>query len=207
MAQDLDEACHRSADPLSMPPLIVSERVCTGRRGRPHVNIDPNFLSHTLDLRGPSAIGKVLHCNGRTVRRRALEYGLVQPAAPVYQTVTSEDGSVHREYTSTSAPVSSMTDDELDSRIAQALEVFPNFGRRMLGGLMRAQGHRVPREHITLSFARVHGPSNIFGVRLIGRKIYSVPGPNSLWHHDGQHGPSFSPIFSFFSVAHPHFQV
>jgi hypothetical protein len=22
----------------------------------------------------------------------------------------------------------------------------------------------------------------------IWRRVYSVPGPNSLWHHDGQHG-------------------
>jgi hypothetical protein len=21
--------------------------------------------------------------------------------------------------------------------------------------------------------------------------VYSVPGPNSLWHHDGQHGTGF----------------
>jgi transposase InsO family protein len=29
----------------------------------------------------------------------------------------------------------------------------------------------------------------MFGARRIQRRVYSVPGPNSLYHHDGQHGP------------------
>jgi hypothetical protein len=38
----------------------------------------------------------------------------------------------------------------------------------------------------------------------IRRRTYHVPGPNSLWHHDGQHG-SFFKMLSFgvtdFSVS------
>ena len=41
------------------------------------------------------------------------------------------------------------------------------------------------------SYLRVIGPpNNQFGNRRIERRVYSVPGPNTLWHHDGQHGRS-----------------
>ncbi|THH13742.1 hypothetical protein EUX98_g9686, partial [Antrodiella citrinella] len=51
-----------------------------------------------------------------------------------------------------------------------------------------AAGHHVPRERLTLSYARVHGTPGIFGARTIHRRQYNVAGANSLWHHDGQHG-------------------
>jgi len=89
----------------------------------------PSFL-WTLDLRGPSAIGKVLQPNGRSVPRLALEYGSdktilkverigysalgrleygpAQSGATVYPTVPSEDGILHPEYALTSAPASTI---------------------------------------------------------------------------------------------------
>jgi hypothetical protein len=71
----------------------------------------------------------------------------------------------------------------------QVLELFPNFGRQMLDGHFRFLGHHVPRSRILESYARVHGaPTTMFGAKRIQRRVYSVPGPNSLYHHDGQHG-------------------
>jgi hypothetical protein len=93
-----------------------------------------------------------------------------------------------RTYTSTSAPVSTISDADLDSLLASILQTFPNFGRRMLKGRLRVLGHRVPRERIAASYLRVHGSPGSFGGCFIHRKPYLVAGANSVWHHDGQHG-------------------
>lgn len=72
--------------------------------------------------------------------------------------------------------------------MGEILEVFPNFGRRMLAGCLHTMGHNVPRDRITASYLRVHGAPALFGDRSIERREYFVAGANSLWHHDGQHG-------------------
>ena len=78
--------------------------------------------------------------------------------------------------------------DQLDAIIAAKLEIFPQFGRSMLYGSLKADGHKVSMERIRESYLRVHGAPGVFGTRVIHRKVYSVAGANSLWHHDGQHG-------------------
>ncbi|KAL7279789.1 hypothetical protein ACG7TL_002586 [Trametes sanguinea] len=179
---------HASAA-INRTPLVVCERVKTGKRGRPRVEIDPTFLQVALDLRGPSQLGKLLKCTPRTVRRRALEQGLVPAGAPVRMPVISPDGSTSFVYSSSSRPVSTMTDAELDAAVASILTSFPAFGRRMLHGHLKANGHNVPRRRIDEAYIRVRGVPSSFGVRnRIVRRTYSVPGPLSLVHHDGQHG-------------------
>lgn len=177
-----------SASSQSTSP-VVCERVKTGRRGRPRVAIDPTFLQFAMDLRGPTALGKVFKCSSRTVRRRALELDIVSPGAPVRNSVVLPDGSTSVHYTSSSRPVSAMTDAELDAAVASALETFPAFGRKMLHGHFKAQGHNVPKTRIKASYTRVRGLPQTFGTRRrIVRRTYYVPGPLSLVHHDGQHG-------------------
>ncbi|KAK6969559.1 nitrite transporter NirC, partial [Favolaschia claudopus] len=97
--------------------------------------------------------------------------GLVQPGAPVFQSRTNEQGQVEVVHTSTAPPVSVISDADLDQLVASTLEVFPQFGRRMIRGHLKSQGYRIPRDRITAS-----------------RKKYRVPGPMSLAHLDGQHG-------------------
>jgi hypothetical protein len=54
-----------------------------------------------------------------------------------------------------------------------------------------ALGEQVPRCQVEESYLRVIDPlTNQFGNRRIEHQVYSVPGPNALWHHDGQHGGS-----------------
>jgi hypothetical protein len=113
---------------------------------------------------------------------------LVEPGARVYTDTTRTDGTVVRTYASTSRPVSTLTDEELDVLMTSILEIFPDFGRRMLMGRLKADGHHVPRARVTASYLRVHGSPGRFGVRFIHRRPYRVAGANSLWHHDGQHG-------------------
>ncbi|KAK6966877.1 nitrite transporter NirC [Favolaschia claudopus] len=155
MVTALDLACHDSMDPPDAAPLII----------------DPQFLSAALDLRGPTGIAPEIGVSARTVRRAALRAGLVQPGAPVFQSRMDAAGEVEVVHTSTAPPVSAISDAELDRLLASTLEVFPQFGRRMIRGHLKSQGYHVPRDRITAS-----------------RKKYRVPGPMSLAHLDGQHG-------------------
>jgi hypothetical protein len=191
MVDALDEASHQSADPPEDIELNVCHRQSLGKVGRPKVTIDPMFLSFALELRGPHHLSKVLGCHPRTVRRRALELGMASAGTPVYRDITGPDGSSSRIWTSTTSPVTAFSDDELDREVTAVLEIFPQFGRRMICGYLRSKGYRVPITRISASYLRVHGTPPAFGPRQIERRIYSVPGVNSLWHHDGQHGELF----------------
>ena len=190
MAVALDSAAHRSSDPAENVELRVTERVKTGRRGRPKIQINKDFLRHALTLRGPQGLAQVFKCNSRSIRRRALEYGLVNPGSPVYEDITQPDGTLIRSYSSPTRSVSTLTDFELDAQVSMILELFPSFGRRMISGALQSNGHIVPRDRINASYLRLHGPPSSFGDRRIQRRVYSVAGPNLLWHHDGQHGAS-----------------
>ena len=64
----------------------------------------------------------MVQCSARTVRRRALEHGLVEPGHPVRMPPEGEDPTVSQQTTGT-GPVSSLTDAELDECIAAILEV------------------------------------------------------------------------------------
>ena len=188
MVEDLDAACHQSVDPPDLAHLPVITLGHTGRRGRPSKLIDRTFLQYALGVRGPAKIARLLDCCPRTVRRQAIRLGLVQPRPPVFQRVVQPDGSVTRQRAPLAPPPASLSDDELDHAVRHILTVFPDFGRTMIAGHLAAHGHRVSDARIRLSYVRVRGAPPSFGRRRIVRKRYQVPGPNSLWHHDGQHG-------------------
>lgn len=197
MQDSLERAVGQSSDPLTVAPLVVMRKVPNGKgTGRPRLDIDHHFLSSALKLRGPTGIARSLGCHPRTVRRRALKAGMVQPGTPVYRHELQPDGSVGLLWQSTAAAISSISNDPdaLDAQIADILTIFPRFGRRMLSGALAARGFRVPRDRIDASYLRVHGVPAMFGDRTIDRRVYSVPGVNSLWHHDGQHGASSLPL-------------
>ena len=208
MVAALDAACYQSIDPPHGPRLPVIQQLNTGRRGRPSKLIDRTFLQYALEMRGPTRIAQLLHCSPRTVRRAALRYGLVDPAPPVLRTVVHEDGTITRIHTSTTAPTSNLLDHQLDRHMRDILAVFPHFGRIMIAGTLAARGHRVPDSRIRESYLRVRGAPPVFGTRRVVRKKYHVPGPNSLWHHDGQHGLSclYLPLISFLlpPLCRPH---
>ena len=193
MSQSLDEAANQSNDQPDIPYVAPSTRIYTGRPGRPRVEINPGWLQTALDIRGgTTSLGTVFGCAPRTVRRRALELGLVEPGPPVYVDYVDPDGLVTRIYRSSTRAASDIDDEELDRIMASILQVFPSLGRRMIDGHLRYLGHAIPRPRLQASYARVHGaPSTGFGPRRIQRRVYNVAGPNSLWHHDGQHGKKY----------------
>ena len=120
-------------------------------------------------------------------------YGCMFPnwtwGLPVWNTNdhTLDDSTVTRTYTSSSCPVSTLSDEQLDHFVADILEIFPSFDQQMLSGRLKASGHYVPRDKIAASYLHVHGSFGIFGTWTIHWKVYKVAGANSLAHH-GQHG-------------------
>ncbi|KAJ7202368.1 hypothetical protein GGX14DRAFT_544532, partial [Mycena pura] len=120
----------------SGPGVSVSHVAHTGQRGRPRIELNFDFLSFGSNLREPTGLAAVAGVSSRTVCQRLLDYGLVQPAAPVYtETLDEGTGDIVRTYTSSTAgPVSNLTDDELDQRMHDILEIFPTFGRGMIAG-------------------------------------------------------------------------
>lgn len=85
-------------------------------------------------------------------------------------------------------PLSSISDSDLDTLIHTIRQQFVRAGVSMLDGMLRTLGHRVPSQRIRDSLHRIDPVQRVFERIRIRRHVYSVPGPNSLWHHDGQHG-------------------
>ncbi|KAJ3014489.1 hypothetical protein NUW54_g1296 [Trametes sanguinea] len=175
--------------PDSLPAVPLGSRISTG--GRPAVSIQPEDLAALSQ--GRTTRGQIAHlydCHPRTIRRRLLAFGLSVPGLPVFQEEYHADGSTTLRHTPGGpSDLSQISDEDLDQLILSAHEQFPSFGRRMIDGYLLTLGERVPRQRVEESYARVVGPSPAtFGPRRIERRSYTVPGPNSLWHHDGQHG-------------------
>ncbi|KAJ7802004.1 hypothetical protein B0H14DRAFT_2279991, partial [Mycena olivaceomarginata] len=157
MQAALERAEHQSADPLTEPPLVVISKQPNGKgTGRHKLEIDPTFLTSALKVRGPTGIAKSLQCCARTVRRRALREGLVQPGAPVHRHVLREDGSFAQVWQLTGPAIAAISNDPeaLDFHVADILRTFPHFGREMIWGALAARGFRVPRDRIEVSYAR-----------------------------------------------------
>lgn len=169
-------------------PLKVYHYQLTG--GRPKIVIDPNFLRSVSNRRQPSDIADLLPCCGRTVRRRLLEHGLAVPGPPVFVEFEDAEGQTIRVHNFESVgriPTFYISDELLDLAVFEILRVFPDFGLIMTTGQLRHFGIWVPRQRIRDSIVRVQGVPPTFGRRKIGRRPYSVAGPNCLWHHDGNH--------------------
>lgn len=60
----------------------------------------------------------------------------------------------------------------------------------MLNGLLLASQMRVPRDRIRASLMWIDPVQRVFQRIRIYRRVYSVAGPNAMWHHDRQHGES-----------------
>lgn len=118
----------------------------------------------------------------------------------------SEDGSVDdhtndgparparstAHFQSFTAPVSTLTDEQLDYLIRLLHLHFPESGNSRLSGMLKNLGQNVPMSRIRQSRFRIDPVRRVFGQKRILRRVYSVAGPNALWHHDGQHGTSLS---------------
>ena len=189
MVAALENTAVLSTDPVDEPFFNATSVIHTGQCGCPHINIDSELLAVVFELCGPTHLAQTFNVHPHTIRRCILEQGLAEPGEPVYVDYEQPDGSITHVFCSSTGALSDLSDQELDDIVLYILEAFPGFGRRMIDGHLKFLGHRIPCSQIQASYARVHGaPPTGFGPRRIERCIYSVPGPNSLWHHDGQHG-------------------
>ncbi|KAL0061141.1 hypothetical protein AAF712_012061 [Marasmius tenuissimus] len=190
MVLHLDDMRNTLMDPPDRPfPLPESPNEPQQGPGRPRKAIDSNLLKMAVDMRRTKRLAEILGVHVRTLRRRALAEGLVEPGEPVYVEYETEEGLIMRVYRSSTGPVSDISDDDLDEAMKSIIIAFPSFGRRLIHGHLKFMGIHIPRSRVVASYGWVVGlPTQLFGVRRINRRIYTVPGPNSLWHHDGQHG-------------------
>lgn len=135
-------------------------------RGRPSLDISEHALSTLLEQQFTQVdIAQLLGCSTKTIHRRIVRYGL----------------SRFIQYTE-------ITDDDLDALVKDFVANFPTAGQKTLAGHLNTLGYRIQRFKIRESLYRV----DPWGVeqrsrRLLHRRKYRVPGPNSLWHIDGNH--------------------
>lgn len=135
-------------------------------RGRPQLNIPEPVLSLLLEQEFTQVeIAHVFGCSTKTVHRRIVEFRL--------------SGLVS---------YSTISDNELDALVKDFVSSFPTAGQKTLAGHLSTLGYRIQRCRIRDSLYRV----DPWGVeqrtrRLLHRRKYKVPGPNSLWHIDGNH--------------------
>lgn len=218
---------------------VLTEQVYTGRRGRPAIHIDPDFLRWAYSLRSTSSISRFLHVSRQRVRSALLEHGIADPQADPFirsgdleepghdgtddldigadtqagsaaQTATADNllnpdlplppafpsDIPSRHTVSFTAPLSTLSDADLDELILCLRRHYCRAGVTMLHGMLLRLGHRIPRERIRQSLLRIDPVQRVFERIRIRRRTYSVPGPNSLWHHDGQHGKKKSVYFA-----------
>lgn len=194
MITSLESSAANSVDIPDQTIGLLGRRSPDGTVGRPRTQITADQLMTVNTGRTTrTQLAEMFGCSERTIRRRLVEFGLSRPGPPVYTEEPHPDGTTHRVYhPGSSSDLSDISDNDLDQVMLEIYHQFPSFGRRMIDGYLLQLGIRVPRERLLASYRRTIGPTAAaFGPRRIQRRVYSVPGPNSLWHHDGQHGLLF----------------
>ncbi|KAF5331773.1 hypothetical protein D9758_018551 [Tetrapyrgos nigripes] len=146
-------------------PLLV-ETVTTNQRGRPCTEINPGFLDFAYRHRSTSGISRFLHVGRRTVRRRLLQLGIAQPGQnpfPSDEVDTMLDGDSEGSGSKDDLldPQQRVPDDTASSSAPNARSYLSSLSDNELDELIISLGIHYRR---------------------------AVPGPNALWHHDGQHG-------------------
>ena len=170
-------------------PVTVSQKTRTGKRGRPAIEVDTVALQQLLELRGPGSTGELPGCSAKTIRRQALELGLVQPGAPVVTHETQPDGSVSRVFHRRESVRSA--DQEVYIAVSAALEMYPDIGREKMLAAVKGHGVSATRRQVEAALLVLRGPSESRKRKPIQRRVYTVLGSNYMRHHDGQHGLFF----------------
>ena len=160
----------------------------SGRRGRPRLEIDEHFLRFAYKSCSIASIAGILGVHRCTVRHALLDYGLAHRLQnPFSDGGTSGEGD--SQIVSYTRPMSEISDGDLDGEVRRIREEgFTRAGVTVLHGMLLSKGLRVSRERIRCSLVRVDPDSRVFRSPPIRRRAYEVPGPNAIWHHDGQHG-------------------
>ena len=83
---------------------------------------------------------------------------------------------------------STISPEELKREIIVTKEKYPLTGEKMVIGFLKSKGLRLQRSRVRDSIHALY-PFNCISrwLQKNPRCVYSVPGPNSLWHNDGLH--------------------
>ena len=157
LSRPLDGACPQ--------PCIINQ----GSRGRPRLQVDEENLRFFLEYGFKTReIAEFFSVSQRTVQRRMEALGLREDV-PRY---------------------TALSDDELDEVVRAICHEFPNCGVRRMQWFLLHRGIRVQWERVRESLRR-NDPEGVLLRSLqrtfINRRAYSVAGPLSLWHMDGNH--------------------
>ena len=83
---------------------------------------------------------------------------------------------------------SNISNEDLDEDITKLKKIHSLAGEKMMVGFLRAKGIIIQRSRVRDSIHRVDHINTINRwLQKNPRWVYSVPGPNSLWHNDGLH--------------------
>lgn len=144
----------------AMSAPYTSSTVQTGARGRPRFDITVDQLEYLASMSFSwTEIARMLGISRMTLFRRRIQFGMIQQGR-------------------------SISDNDLTVLLQEMREEFPYMGEVMVLGRLRALGYAVSRDRVRRAI-RVTDPINTSLRATTGpaaRRIYSVPGPNSLWH-------------------------
>ena len=80
------------------------------------------------------------------------------------------------------------SDVELGELVREIRRGFPNAGISMMLGHLRSKNVFIQRQHVRSSLVQIDPVGRCLRwFNTFGRRVYSVRGPNSLWHIDGLH--------------------
>ncbi len=161
MLVELKENCDMSSVIGQHPPTSHS-----GNAGRPPFLISKEQLQYLVENQfSVPQISTMLGVSSRTIERRMNSFGI----------------SMRDTY-------ADLTNSELQTLVAGIQSEHPMCGNRHMRGHLIARGFRVQQYRIR-EVQRAVDPegSAMRKLHTINRRSYSVPGPRSLWHIDGNH--------------------
>lgn len=146
--------------------VAMDDQMILRYRGRPRIHISEEQLRSLLEYHYSLAdIGRMLSVSARTVRRRIIEYGL--------ESVSQ---------------FSDLSDNDLDALTRSFVTDNPDCGLKVYEGFLRSCGLKIQRTRVRESMLRIDPVGLQRRLRrILHRRSYSVPSPNSLWHLDGHH--------------------
>lgn len=151
--------------PCAIPAIHATFITKTGKPGRPSIHINIDYV-------------ELLHGAGYTLTDIACA---MQVSRSTLWRRLQEEGVLLNSYTD-------ISDTDLDSIIKNYQESNPNCGQTLLCGYLHSRQINVQRERVRESLSRIDPlRQRIRWHPRITRRIYQVPGANSLWHIDGHH--------------------
>ncbi len=144
------------------------ERQLTVRKGRPRYEVNKEQLEFFVERRFTvSEMARLTNVSLRTIERRLSEFGI----------------SLRRNY-------SDICDEDLDNVVRDIIRNFPNTGYKRMKGFLLQRGLTIQQERIRESMRRMD-PEGVLlrrlQMRVVNRRHYRVPGPQCMWHIDGNH--------------------